>query len=38
MIYIDPSETTPHFFVKLMSTGKIQAVSISVHTCTPNLT
>ncbi len=38
MIYIDPSETTRHFFAKLMSTGKIQAVSISVHTCTPNLT
>jgi hypothetical protein len=43
MIYIDPSETTRHFFARhnlkfLISTGKIQAVSVSVHTCTPNLT
>jgi hypothetical protein len=33
MIYIDPSETTQHFFAR-----QIQAVSVSVHTCTPNLT
>jgi hypothetical protein len=36
MIKIDPSETTRHFFAQYIL--KIPAVSVSVHTCTPNLT
>jgi hypothetical protein len=36
MINIDPSETTRHFFARHIL--KIPAVSVSVHTCTPNLT